>query len=114
MKISTKQYAQSLFDVMKSNNDLEKTEEVMRDFLNLCNREKHILEVEVVSARKLDEKQMEDVKNFVAKKYEAKEIVLKNKIDESILGGLCLKIGDEMIDLSVSGQLKKLRESLKS
>ena len=114
MKISTKQYAQSLFDVMKSNNDLEQVEKVIQDFLNLYNREKQILEVEVISTRKLDEKQMEDVKNFVAKKYEAKEIILKNLIDESILGGLCLKIGDEMTDLSVSGQLKKLRENLKS
>lgn len=113
MKIKAKQYAQSLFDFMKKNNDLDKYEEVVAIFEKMCDQQNHTLEIEVVSARKLDEKQLENIKDFVSKKYKADEFVLKNVVDENIIGGICLKIGDEMIDLSVGKQLKDLKKKLK-
>ena len=41
-----------------------------------------------------------------------KEISLENTIDKDILGGFNLKIGDKMIDCSVSSKINELRKKL--
>lgn len=41
-----------------------------------------------------------------------KKILLETLVDQRILGGLIIKIGDKMIDGSVSGRLRELRQEL--
>ncbi len=41
-----------------------------------------------------------------------KPIVLKPKVDPSIIGGLIIKVGDELIDGSVRGKLEALKRNL--
>jgi F-type H+-transporting ATPase subunit delta len=41
-----------------------------------------------------------------------KNIVLKTRLDESILGGVIVKIGDKLIDGSVVRQLQMLKTAL--
>ena len=41
-----------------------------------------------------------------------KRIVLKTTIDEKLLGGVIVKIGDKLIDGSVARQLKTLKSAL--
>jgi F-type H+-transporting ATPase subunit delta len=43
-----------------------------------------------------------------------KEPVLHPYVDESMIGGLRLRIGDELVDASVSTQLRKIREDVKT
>jgi len=43
-----------------------------------------------------------------------KEPVLHAYVDESMIGGLRLRIGDELVDASVATQLRKMREELKT
>jgi F-type H+-transporting ATPase subunit delta len=38
---------------------------------------------------------------------------LKTRVDESILGGLVVRIGDKLIDASVASQLQRMKDSLK-
>ena len=45
-------------------------------------------------------------------KYKAKEVVIKNKIDENIKGGIIIKVGDEIVDASISGKLRSFKSSL--
>ena len=33
-------------------------------------------------------------------------------MDQSILGGMVLKVGDQLLDLSVAGRLRRLREQV--
>ncbi|MFA4818059.1 MAG: F0F1 ATP synthase subunit delta [Parcubacteria group bacterium] len=49
---------------------------------------------------------------YVSNKYKAKEVAIKNKIDENIKGGIIIKIGDEIIDGSLSARLNSLRKTL--
>ena len=59
----------------------------------------------------LDQKSLDVVKSF-AEKITDKNIILENNINEEIVGGFNLKIGDRMIDCTVSSKLKNLRKKL--
>ena len=62
---------------------------------------------EVTSALPLTSAEQESVKKSVS----VKEIVFK--VDPSILGGLVIRVGDKVLDGSVSGKLEGLRQTLK-
>ena len=59
----------------------------------------------------LDQKSLDVVKSF-AEKITDKNIILENNINKEIVGGFNLKIGDRMIDCSVSSKLKNLIKKL--
>ncbi|RMD60528.1 MAG: ATP synthase F1 subunit delta, partial [Planctomycetota bacterium] len=67
------------------------------------------VEVDVVTASLVDRAQLDAV---AARLREAlgKEPVLHHYVDESMLGGLKLQIGDQLIDASVATQLRRIRE----
>lgn len=65
----------------------------------------------VTSARELSQAQ----EQALCKKLEqvtGKKIKMKKRIDPSIIGGLIVKVGDKLIDGSVTGQLKSLETQL--
>jgi F-type H+-transporting ATPase subunit delta len=40
------------------------------------------------------------------------EIQLREEVDESLIGGLTVKVGDRLLDASVRGRLERLRNQL--
>src|SRR5450759_193686 len=67
---------------------------------------------EVTSALPLSKEEQAAVKKNVLDKMGAKAIV-DFRVDPQILGGLVIRIGDKVLDGSVSGQLEGLRKTLK-
>lgn len=66
----------------------------------------------VTSALPLTDKEQETVKKDVLKKLGGKGEV-EFKVDPRILGGLVVRVGDKVLDGSVSGQLANLRQNLR-
>ncbi|NMB60453.1 MAG: F0F1 ATP synthase subunit delta [Chloroflexi bacterium] len=66
---------------------------------------------EVTSALPLSSSEQELVKKDVLGVLGGSAAV-SFKVDPSILGGLVIKVGDRVLDGSVSGQLQNLRQSL--
>jgi F-type H+-transporting ATPase subunit b len=66
---------------------------------------------EVTSALPLSDKEQETVKKDVLKKVGAQAVTFR--VDPSILGGLVIRVGDKVLDGSVSGKLEGLRQNLK-
>jgi len=131
MRISPKQYAQTLYDLTdgKSKPDISKSvadfarylhkerklklaDRIIEQFGKIYNNEKNIVEAEVRTAEKLSAGTEKKVKEYVEKKYNAKEVVLKNIVDESVKGGIIVKVGDEVMDGSLRGKLERLRKIL--
>ena len=131
MRISARQYAQTLYDLTdgQSKPQIEKAvanfafhiyrerklklaDKIIEQFGKIYNKEKDIVEAELTTRKKLDEPEMKKVRNYVKEKYGAKEVVLKNIMDENIKGGIIVKVGDELMDGSVRGRLKELRKVL--
>ncbi len=66
---------------------------------------------EVTSALPLTAEEQRCVKEELLGKVQAQAVAFR--IDPSILGGLVIKVGDKVLDGSVSGRLEELRQSLK-
>jgi F-type H+-transporting ATPase subunit delta len=69
--------------------------------------------VEVTSAVQLEDAEIERVNRFVAELVQ-REVVITTRVDESILGGVVIQIGDRLLDGSTQARLDHLREQLHS
>jgi F-type H+-transporting ATPase subunit b len=67
---------------------------------------------EITSAVPLTDQEQEKVKQDVLAKLGGSATV-SFKVDPSILGGLVVRVGDRVLDGSVSGQLENMRQSIK-
>ncbi|MFT6106956.1 MAG: F-type H+-transporting ATPase subunit delta [Rickettsiales bacterium] len=83
-------------------------------FAKLVKNEKNILEVEVFAAKSLDDKEIEEIKSILVKKYVNNSIEIKQSIKKDILGGIQIKIESMMIDASLKRQLSALNQQFQS
>jgi F-type H+-transporting ATPase subunit delta len=74
---------------------------------------KGILQAEVISAVPLSEKQRDSLAAKLEKKY-GKKIVLSEKVDPAIIGGLAVKVGDELSDGSIRTKFENIANSIKT
>jgi F-type H+-transporting ATPase subunit delta len=78
---------------------------------HLLDERRGIMEVGVTVAQRLSPEQLETVKNRVSQAL-GKQAVVHQYVDESIIGGIRLRVGDKEIDASVKHQLNTLRQRL--
>lgn len=69
------------------------------------------IEVDVTVAQKLSPDQLEQVRQRVSEALK-KDAVVHQYVDESIIGGMLLRVQDKLIDASVRSQLNAMREQL--
>lgn len=80
-------------------------------FVVAANEFRNLRDAEVVSARELTEADLAEVKAKL-EKMTGKTIRLTSRVDQSIIGGLVVRIGDKIIDGSVTKRLELLKETL--
>ena len=86
---------------------------IATEYRRLLNRERGIVDALVTSAMPLKGDEVEAVRDKVAKMTD-RTVELRVQIDESLIGGLTVRIGDTLYDASVRGRLERLREQLVS
>jgi F-type H+-transporting ATPase subunit delta len=69
-----------------------------------------IVTAEVTSASELTAANRDEIKHLVKKELGADEVIIKAKIDEQLIGGFILKVGDKQFDASIAGGLQKLKK----
>ena len=69
--------------------------------------------VQVTSAVQLEPQELERITRFVADLVR-KEVVVTTNVDDSILGGVVIQIGDRLLDGSTRSQLDSLRNRIHS
>ena len=67
--------------------------------------------IEITTAVELTPEETERIRQFVASLVR-REVALTARVDESILGGLVIQIGDRLLDGSTRARLSRLRESV--
>ena len=70
--------------------------------------------IHVVSSKQLDEEEKFDIIESIKNRYNIKSSDTSFSVDNKILGGIKIRIGNKIIDGSALTQLKKIRESLLS
>ena len=86
-------------------------ENILLKFNEIYNDYTNIVESEIITTSKLDDENLEYIKSF-ARKITKKNIFLKEKIDNNIIGGFNLKVGDKMYDCTVSKKIKEIKKIL--
>ena len=75
-------------------------------------REKHAkVKAVVVSSIEIDDASVERLKKAL-EKMSGKTVELETEQDPAIIGGMLVKIGSQMFDASIQGQLRQLKEEL--
>lgn len=91
---------------------LSKSKEILEILKRIINQEEGIMVAKVTSASKLDHGAKEDLKHSLKKRYKAKEILLEEKLNEKLLGGVKIEMNDEVIDLTLKNQIGQLQRYL--
>lgn len=91
---------------------IQRTEQIMNDFVHLVNLSRSIEEGIVYSIRPLSESDMKQLETQLSLKHHV-SVELINKIDPSLISGLKIKFKESVIDASLSFQLESLRETLR-
>ena len=85
--------------------------QVIEDFRRLADQHRGIVRGSVHSVLPLSASQLKTLKSKMDK-ITGKDVVFTQEIDESLLGGVLVQIGDTVYDASLRNQLGKLRENL--
>ena len=85
--------------------------DIIKTFLDMVKEANGMLSATVTSAVSLSDEQLAQIKSNIEKNAN-KQIELTAIVDESIIGGLIIRVGDKVIDGSVAGQMQSLKSKL--
>jgi F-type H+-transporting ATPase subunit delta len=81
------------------------------EYIRIANERRGIVLAEATSAREMTPEQVAELKKKL-EAYTARSIDLRLNVDDSLIGGVSVRIGDTVLDGSVTGYLARLREQL--
>jgi len=84
---------------------------IRREFAELWKREKRRIDVTVTSAAELDPAVVERIGEEIGRQT-GQQVDLASRVDEEILGGIVLQVGNMVLDASIRNRLEKLRKSV--
>jgi F-type H+-transporting ATPase subunit delta len=85
--------------------------EILREFRALEEKAKGQISVQVITAVALEPSERQQVSEVV-RAITGKEPILYCEVDEKLIGGIVLRIGDKVYDASVVGQLRLLAQQV--
>lgn len=106
-------YTYRFLMVLTENGRISEFSGISRCFSELCNERLGIAEVTVVTTAPLDDAMKAKIKLKMTK-ITGKTIVLTERIDPAIIGGIVLKYGDRSFDGSVKARLEAMKKEIGS
>ena len=89
-------------------------EEICQQYLALLRELNQTILAEVISAVELTEAQQQAVREKVIAMTNAARVELDTKLDPDLIGGVIIKVGSQIVDASLRGQLRRLSLRLNS
>ncbi len=105
------EYTLSFIKILIERGILREFHACYRRFKNSYNKDHGIAEATVTSAIKLDDSQLSALKSKL-EKISGKKIILSEKTDASVLGGVRVEIEGKLYDGTVQGRLGELRKKV--
>jgi ATP synthase F1 delta subunit len=84
---------------------------IRRQFDELWKEENKLIDVTVVSAVELDPDVVSKIGTEVERQT-GERVELSSRVDESVLGGIVLQVGNMVVDASIRNRLEKLKKSV--
>ena len=98
--------------VLAQNRRLSALAGMIRDFRILAAQHRGEVTAQVTSAHPLDAKQVAELKSQLRTRV-GRDVNVDLSVDPSLLGGLVVKIGSQMIDSSIKTRLNSLAHAMK-
>ena len=98
--------------VLADNERLSVLPEIASHFEGLRNEFEGVVDAQISSAFPLSEVQVGDIVDTLRNKY-GRQVKATVSIDPELIGGVSIRIGDEVMDASVRGKLAQLADALK-
>ncbi len=98
--------------VVARNGRLDRLENMISEFMRILSHHNGEVSASVITAHKLTGAQLDALKAKL-KSMVGSDVTVDTDIDESLLGGMIVKIGSRMIDSSLTTKLANLEESMK-
>ncbi|MCS6958540.1 MAG: ATP synthase F1 subunit delta [Pseudanabaenaceae cyanobacterium SKYGB_i_bin29] len=86
--------------------------QICRAFQKLLRQKYQVALAEVTSAVPLNEQQQEQLRQKIQAMTQASRVELALSVNPDLIGGLVIKIGSQVIDTSVRGELRRLTNRL--
>ena len=126
MKKSNKQFAEALYEVTQGlkgkdlerallgfaellvrSHKLKQADRIIEEYIRYAKKQEGVVEIEITSAHQLDQKTIDKIKQVFGDKVNEEQVV-----DESILGGVSIKMEDKILDATIRTQLRQLKRAL--
>ncbi len=111
LKAAVDDEARNLISLLAENGRLLLLPEIERQFRALKNAYESTGDAEIVSAFPMNDAQVADLVASLEKKF-GRKLIATVKIDASLIGGVRVTVGDEVLDTSVKARLERLQDSL--
>jgi F-type H+-transporting ATPase subunit delta len=108
-KISTLLF--NTLGVLNQKNRLGLIEQIAQAYDDLLQQQLGKVEVDLTVAQKLDADQLEQARQRIGQAI-GRDPVIYQYVDEDIIGGMIIRVGDKLIDASVRNQLAAMRDQL--
>ena len=102
-----------LLMILVENDEVQLIGDITNKYNHLMNANSVELDVSITSNAELSIDKLNSIKDSLAQKLD-KQINIKNDVDGSLIGGIQLRIGNTIIDNSLSNKLSKLKNNLKN
>jgi len=84
---------------------------IAAEYTRLLNRRRGIVEAVVTSAQPLNAEETKALRARV-EAMTGSGVDLRTEVDEALIGGLTVRVGDQLLDASLRGRLERLRHQL--
>lgn len=95
--------------ILIENNRIKHFSKIVDDYKEKHYKNNNIIEVNVFSVKKLSDNQLQKLGEKLTLLFK-KSIIINNEIDESIIGGILLKVNNKQIDSTIKHKLNEVSE----
>ncbi|XP_018328208.1 ATP synthase subunit O, mitochondrial [Agrilus planipennis] len=114
-KLSLSSQSSNLLQLLAENGRLKNFDAIINSFKVIMAAHRGEVTCEVITARELDASQKQQLEQVLKSFLKQKEsLVLSTKVDQSIVGGMIVSIGDKYVDMSVASKIKKYTDIIKA
>jgi F-type H+-transporting ATPase subunit delta len=103
----------NFIEILVQNDRVMLLPEISEQFHELKNASEGVADAEIISAFSMSDSQLQEVLKTLEKRFMRKLNVTVTE-DTSLIGGIIVIVGDEVLDLSVRAKLQKMQEVLVS
>lgn len=106
--------SQSIAKTLAKKGQIESSGKILEELERLIDKDNGIIEAKVTVKERLSETTLKHLRTMLKEKYNAKEIRIKEHVDERVIGGIKITVGEEVYDATLQRSLLKLQSKLQA